>query len=145
MKPARALRALIVAGLLLAACRNEPAPAPPAEFKAPADGRLTEKQVRAHLAGPPKSAEYQWVAARVREARTAGLTQGMDRKIADSRRRILISLEEKRRTLRDPAKQAALDRQIAEVRRLLQGAPPEVPAAVRENAELVARLERERP
>ena len=110
----------------------------------PADGRLTEEQVRAHLAGAPKSAESKWVAARVREARMAGLTGGMDRKIADSRRQILISLEERRRTLKDPAKQAELDRQIAEVRRLLQGAPPEVPAAVRDNAELVARVEERR-
>lgn len=142
MRPARAL---ILTGLLLAACRNEPAPPPPAQFKAPANGRLTEEQVRAHLAGAPKSAESQWVAGRVREARMAGLAGGMDRKIVDSRRRILISLEERRRTLKDPAKQAALDRQIAEVRRLLQGAPPAVPEAVRENAELVARLEGEKP
>ena len=136
----RPSRALILAGLLLAACRNEPAPP---EFKPPADGRLTEEQVRNHLAGPPKSAESRWVAARVREARAAGLTRGMDRKIADSRRRILVSLEERRRTLKDPAKQAALDRQIAEIRRLLRGAPPEVPPAVRDNAELVARVEGE--
>lgn len=143
MRPARVL---VLAGLLVAACRNEPAPpADPAKYQPPSNGRLTEEQVRTYLAGAPKSAEYKWVAARVREARTAGLTRGMDRKIADSRRRILISLEERRRTLKDPAKQATLDRQIAEVRRLLQGAPPEVPDAVRENAELVARLEREKP
>ena len=141
----RPSRALVLAGLLLAACRNEPAPPAPKEFKPPADGRLTEEQVRAHLAGAPKSAESQWVAARVREARMAGLAGGMDRKIADSRRRILISLEERRRTLKDPAKQAAVDRQIAEVRRLLQGAPPEVPPAIRDNVELVARLEKEKP
>ena len=135
----RPSRVLILAGLLLAACRDEPAPS--VEFKAPADGRLTEEQVRAHLAGAPKSAESRWVAARVREARMAGLSGGMDRKIADSRRQILSSLEERRRSLQDPAKQAELDRQIAEVRRLLQGAPPEVPDAVRDNAELVARVE----
>lgn len=139
----RPSRVLVLAGLLLAACRNESAP--PAEFKAPADGRLTEEQVRAHLAGAPKSAESRWVATRVREARMAGLSGGMDRKIADSRRRILISLEERRRSLEDPAKQAALDRQIAEVRRLLKGAPPEVPDAVRDNAELVARVEGKKP
>lgn len=138
----RPSRVLLLAGLLLAACRNEPAPS--AEFKPPSDGRLTEEQVRTHLAGAPKSAESRWVAARVREARTAGLTRGMDRRIADSRRRILVSLEERRRTLKDPAKQAALDRQIAEIRRLLQGAPPEAPEAVRYNAELVARVEGER-
>jgi len=138
----RPSRVLVLAALLLAACRNEPAA--PAEFKPPADGRLTEEQVRKHLAGAPKSAESRWVAARVREARMAGLTSGMDRKIADSRRRILSSLEERRRTLKDPAKQAEMDRQIAEVRRLLRGAPPEVPDAVRYNAELVAQVEERR-
>jgi hypothetical protein len=139
MRPARVL---VLSGLLLAACRNEPAA--PVKFRAPADGRLTEEQVRTYLAEAPKSAEYKWVAARVHEARTAGLTRGMDRKIADSRRRILSSLEERRRTLKDPAKQAKLDRQIAEVRRLLRGAPSEVPPAVRENAELLARMEKAR-
>ena len=138
----RPSRVLVLAGLLLAACRNEPAAT--VEFKPPADGRLTEEQVRAHLAGAPKSAESQWVAARVREARMAGATDGMERKIADGRRRILSSLEERRRTLKDPAKLAAMDRQIAEIRRLLQGAPPEVPPAVRDNAELVARVEKEK-
>lgn len=138
----RPSRALVLAALLLAACRDEPAA--PAPFKPSADGRLTEEQVRAYLAGAKgmQPAERQWVAARVREARTAGVTGSMDRKIADSRRRILRSLEERRRTLADPAEQARVDRQIAEVRRLLQGAPPEVPPAVRENAELVARLEK---
>jgi hypothetical protein len=138
----RPSRVLILAGLLLAACRDEPAP--PAEFRPPADGRLTEEQVRAHLDGAPKSAESQWVAARVREARMAGMAGGMERKVADSRRRILRLLEERRRTLADPAKQAEVDWQIAEVRRLLQRAPPEVPDAVRYNAELVARVEGER-
>lgn len=135
----RPSRVLVLAALLLAACRNEPAP--PAEFKPSPDGRLTEEQVRKHLAGALKSTESQWVAARVREARMAGVTGGMDRKIADSRRQILRSLEERRRTLKDPAKQAEMDRQIAEVRRLLRGAPPEVPPSVRYNAEVVAKVE----
>lgn len=138
----RPSRLLVLGWLLLAACRDEPAA--PTKFRPSADGRLTEEQVRAYLedAKGVQPAERQWVAARVREARTAALTGGMDRKIADSRRRILRSLEERRRTLNDPAEQARVDRQIAEVRRLLQRAPPEVPPAVRENAELVARLEK---
>ena len=138
----RPSRLLLLAGLLLAACRDEPAA--PAPFRPSADGRLSEEQVRAYLADPKgmRPAERQWVASRVREARTAAVTGGMDRKIADSRRRILRSLQERRRTLTDPGEQARLDRQIAEVRRLLQGAPPEVPAAVRANAELVARVEK---
>ena len=138
----RTSRLLLLAALLLAACREEPAA--PAPFKPTADGRLTEEQVRAYLkdAKGMRPAERQWVAARVREARTAAVTGGMELKIVESRRRILRSLEEKRRTLNDPAEQAQVDRQIAEVRRLLQGAAPEIPPAVRENAELVARLEK---
>lgn len=138
----RSPRVLVLAVLLLAACRKETVD--PGRYQPPTDGRLTEEQVRAHLAGAPKTPESRWVAARVREARMAGVTGSMDRKIADSRRRILRSLEERRRTLTDPAEQARLDRQIAEVRRLLQGAPPEVPPAIRDNAELVARVEGER-
>lgn len=135
---------LLLAVLLLASCRREPAA--PAEFKPPADGRLTEEQVRAYLdrTGEAESAEQRWVGERVREVQMAELSGGIERKILDSRRRILRSLEERRRALKDPAKQAEVDRQIAEVRRLLQGAPPEVSPAVRHNAEVVARVEEER-
>lgn len=140
-----------------------------ARFTPPADGRLNEEQVRMYLevrereekirqasgnAGAEVSAaglraaqelgrnprEYQWIGERVREARTAGESGDLDRKIVDSRRKILRSLEEHRRTLADPAKQAAVDRQIAEVRGLLKGAAPEIPPAVRHNSELLARL-----
>ncbi len=140
-----------------------------ARFTPPADGRLNEEQVRMYLevrereekirqasgnvaaevsAAGPRAAqelgrnprEYQWIGERVREARTAGETGDLDRKIVDSRRKILLSLEEHRRTLTDPTKQAAVDRQIAEVRDLLKGATPEIPAAVRHNSELLARL-----
>ena len=138
----RPSRLLLLAALLLAACRDEPAA--PAPFKPSADGRLTEEQVRAYLkdAKGMQETERRWVAARVREARTAAVAGGMELKIVESRRRILRSLEERRRTLNDPAEQAQVDRQIAEVRRLLQGAPPEVLPAVRANAELVARVEK---
>lgn len=142
-----------------------------ARFAPPADGRLNEEQVRMYLevrereekirqasgsVGAEASAaglraaqelgrnpkEYQWIGERVLEARTAGVTGDLDRKIVDSRRKILISLEEHRRTLTDPTKQAAVDRQIGEVRSLLKGAAPEIPPAVRHNAELLARLTR---
>lgn len=140
-----------------------------AQFVPPAHGRLDERQVRMYLevrereekirrasgaAAAEASAaglraaqelgrnpkEYQWIGERVREARTAATAGDLDRKIVDSRRRILRSLEEHRRTLADPAKQAAVDRQIAEIRGLLRGAAPEIPPAVRHNAELLARL-----
>jgi hypothetical protein len=134
--------AVVLALVLLAACRREPAK--PVAFKPPADGRLTEAQVRLYLA-PEKPGlspqEHEWVRARVQEARRAGLTSELDRKVIESRRRILRSLEERSRALDDPKKKAEMDREIAEVRRLLQGAPPPVRDSIRDNAELVARLE----
>ena len=133
--------AALAAITLLDACRREPADIP--AFTPPADGRLTEAQVRLYLKAKERGftpREYEWVRARVQEARLAGTASGLDRRIVASRRRILASLEERRRAATDPARKAELDRDIAEVRRLLQGAPPEVPAAVRYNAGLVARL-----
>jgi hypothetical protein len=135
---------LLLALALLAACRREPAE--PEAFKPPADGRLTEAQVRLFLKGQEagfRPREHEWVRARVQEARLAGLTSGLDRRVIESRRRILRSLEERSRAATDPAKKAELERDIAEVRRLLQGAPPEPAPAVHDNAELVARLEKE--
>ena len=135
--------ALLLALALLAACRREPAK--PEAFRPPADGRLTEAQVRLYLEGRQaelRPGEQAWVRDRVQEARLAGLSSALDRKVIESRRRILRSLEERSRAATDPAKKAELDRDIAEVRRLLRGAPPEPAPAVRENAELVARLER---
>lgn len=141
-----------------------------ARFVPPADGRLREEQVRMYLevrareekirqaagdSGAEASAaglraaqelgrnpkEYQWIEERVREARTAGVTGELDRKILESRRRILSSLEEHRRTVTDPARQASLDRQIAEIRSLLRDVGPKAPPAVHHNAELLARME----
>lgn len=124
---------------LLTACRREK------EFSPPADGRLTEAQVRMYL-DPEKrkidSRELQWVTDRVREARMANIASGLDEKIFASRRKILRSLEERRRKVTEPAEVRELERQIAEVRRLLQGAPEEVPDSIRYNAELVVRVER---
>lgn len=133
---------LLLALALAAGCRREPEKTE--AFQPPADGRLTEAQVRTYLkdgeAGFGRQ-EYGWVRDRVREARLAGLTSGLDRKVIEGRRRILRSLEERRRAATDPAKIAELDREIAEVRRLLQGAPPEPSPSIRDNAGLVARLE----
>jgi hypothetical protein len=134
---------VLLALALVAACRREPEK--PAAFKPPADGRLTEAQVRLFLRGKEPGLgpqEYEWVRARVQEARLAGLASTLDRKVIEGRRRILRSLEERSRAETEPAKKAELNRDIAEVRRLLQGAPPEVAPAVRDNAELVARLEK---
>ena len=134
---------MILALALLAACRREPAK--PEPFQPPADGRLTEAQVRLYLGGQEtgfRPREHAWVRDRVQEARLAGLSSALDQKVVEGRRRILRSLEERSRAATDPATKAELERDIAEVRRLLQGAPPEPSSAVRANAELVARLER---
>jgi hypothetical protein len=134
--------AAIVACALLAACQREPT-----AFAPPPDGRLTETQVRTYLKTEERrqkgqaSKETQWIADRVREARMAKVASGLDQKIVDSRRKILRSLQERRRKVADPGEVRELDRQIVEVRKLLQGAPEEVPDSVRFNAELVARVE----
>jgi hypothetical protein len=136
------LIAVLLALAFVAGCRREAEK--PAAFQAPADGRLTEAQVRTYLkdgeAGFGRQ-EAGWVRDRMREARLAGLASGLDRKVIEGRRRILRSLEERRRAATDPARIAELDRDIAEVRRLLEGAPPEPSPAVRDNAGLVARFE----
>jgi hypothetical protein len=51
--------------------------------------------------------------------------KAVERKVLENRRKILRSLEERSRTLTDPAKRAEIDRQIAEIRRLLERAPQE--------------------
>jgi hypothetical protein len=138
----RRRRSVLLALVLLSACQREPET--PKAFQPPADGRLTEAQVRTYTKDGEKGfsrQEYAWVRDRVHEARLAGLASGLDRKVIESRRRILRSLEERRRTVTDPTKRAELDRDIAEVRRLLQGAPPEASPSVQYNAGLVARLE----
>ncbi len=141
------LKAVLLTLVLLSACQREPER--PRAFQPPADGRLTEAQVRIYLKDGGKGfsrEESGWVRDRVREARLAGLASGLDLKVIEGRRRILRSLEERRRVATDPAKIAELDRDIAEVRRLLKGAPPELSPAVRDNAGLVARLDnKEKP
>ncbi|HEX3129437.1 MAG TPA: hypothetical protein VH394_19025 [Thermoanaerobaculia bacterium] len=139
----RRQRVVFMALVLLSACHREPEK--PEPFQPPADGRLTEAQVRLYLKGTEadfRPREYAWVRDRVQEARLAGLSSALDAKVIEGRRRILRSLEERSRAAADPRKKAELDRDIAEVRRLLQGAPPEPSPAVRANAELVARLEK---
>jgi len=71
-------------------------------------------------------------AIRARTAKKSDAVQAMDetakaveRKVLANRRKILRSLEERSRTLTDPAKKAEVDRQIAEIRRYLQRAPQE--------------------
>jgi hypothetical protein len=139
MRGSNSRRAALLLCALLAACRRDSAEQ---DFAPPADGRLTEAQVRTFLKTDAQdSKEFRWVADRVREARMAKVAGGLDQKIFESRRKILRSLEERRRKVTDPTERSELDRQIAEVRRLLQGAPEEVPDSIRFNAELVARME----
>ncbi len=142
------LMALMALGLL-AACGREPARKETA-FTPPADGRLTEAQVSRYLSRALKDpagadgfspGERDWIRARVQEARLAATAGKLDRRVIESRRSILRSLEERRRTVTDPAAKAETDRRIAEVRRLLAGAPPEPVPSVRYNSELIARLE----
>lgn len=141
--PGAPLLAALMTLALLAACGREPK-RNEAAFTPPADGRLTETQVERYLRKAPdgfRPRELDWVRARVQEARLIGKAGALDRRVVESRRRILRSLEERRQALKDPAKKAEADRRIAEIRRLLADAPPEPAPSVRDNAALIACIE----
>lgn len=142
-----------------------------AKYQPPADGRLTETQMRMYLevkrrareilAAAPEGQEPDatadlraalelghnpkelgWVQERVLEAWIALRGQELDRKITESRTRMVHDLEEKLASATDPRQKAELEKQIAEIHAaapLATAAPP----AVGHNAELIHRYEAE--
>jgi AraC-like DNA-binding protein len=142
-----------------------------ASYQPPADGRLTEKQVRMYLevkrrareiraAGPdtrepavtaelraalevgynPK--ELSWVQEQVQEAWIALRGQELDRKIAESRTRMLRDLEAQLGGATDPRQREELEKQIAEIRAAAPLATEAAPS-ISHNATLVRRYESE--
>ena len=180
------LALLLCAALLVSACGREAAEtekdsekagemttlevmdqAAKATYQPPADGKLTESQVRMYLEVKRRSRknvqrdepaatndlratlemgynpkEMGWVQERMMDAWIALRGQELDRKIAASRARMLRDLETQAKEESDPARRADLERQMA----ALRSAPPvatQGTTAVEHNAELIRRFESE--
>lgn len=138
-----------------------------ATYQPPADSKLTERQVRMYLEvkrlsrknvqrDEPSASqdlratlelgynpkEMSWVQERMMDAWIALRGQELDRKIAESRVRMLRDLEAQARATVDPARRAGLEKQIAAIR----SAPPVATRgtdAVEHNTELIRRFESE--
>lgn len=138
-----------------------------ATYQPPVDGKLTERQVRMYLEVKRRSREkiqrsepaasqdlratlelgynpkeMSWVQERMMDAWIALRGQELDRKIAESRARMLNDLETQARAATDPAKRATLEKQIAGIR----SAPPVAnrgAPAVEHNTALIRRFESE--
>lgn len=138
-----------------------------ATYQPPADGKLTERQVRMYLEvkrlsrkdprrDEPASAndlratlelgynpkEMAWVRERMMDAWIALRGQELDRKLAASRVQMLRDLETQARATTDPARKAELEKQIAGIR----SAPPVATRgtpAVEHNSALIRRFESE--
>ena len=147
------LSAVLLAPLLITVACGEreeapqeaAAPPPAAEFRPPADGRLTEAQVRTYLQSKPDvrtSQEYRWVEDRVREARRLRASHALTERLWQSRRKYLASLEAQKAKLSDPARKAEIDRQIATFRKDAEEADPKITPAVRHNITLLERYEK---
>jgi hypothetical protein len=135
-----------------------------ATYQPPADGQLTEKQIRMYLevkrraqtirgeepAGTadlrvalelginPK--ELGWIQERVLEAWIALRGQELDRKLAEARIQVLRDLEAQRKSATDPQQRKELEKEIADVRAAAPLATEAAPA-VDHNAALVRRFE----
>lgn len=143
---------LLSALLILPGCRREPKrPAPKSttalmdqvakspDYRPPADGRLTRRQIKMYLdvqrreqeirkeqadgaAGLRAASElgynpkeYAWVRDRVQDAEMLQTTQGLKRQVAEARRAILASLRQQRETAKSAGERAEIDRQIKEL------------------------------
>jgi hypothetical protein len=140
-----------------------------ARYTPPADGRLTDGQVRMYLlvrerecrireaaaleaqgrraAADLRAAQevkvnpkqYAWVRERVLEAEAAATTQALYQRMAAGREQLLARMRRDRDALTDPARRAAAEREIDDWKRGLQAAEPPVAPAVRANVALLAR------
>ncbi|HEY4564506.1 MAG TPA: hypothetical protein VIJ36_16100, partial [Thermoanaerobaculia bacterium] len=149
---------LLSALLTLPGCRREPQrPAAPngtaalmdqvakaPDYKPPADGRLTRRQIAIYLevqrreqeirktmsgnnaegatAGLRASRElgynpkeYSWVRDRVQDAEMLRMTQALSRQVAEARQAILARLRRQRETAKSASERAGIDKQIREL------------------------------
>jgi hypothetical protein len=89
------------------------------------------------------SKEYKWVAKQIEDARITGATQGLQRKVAESRAKILEALAERAKKSDDPAKRRELEDDIAQLRQRTEGLGREPSEADRFNAALLAEYSEE--
>jgi septal ring factor EnvC (AmiA/AmiB activator) len=138
-------------------------------YTPPADGRLTDGQVRMYLkvrerecrireaaafeaqrrraAADLRAAqevkvnpkEYAWVREQVLEAEAATTTQTLYQKMAAGREQLLARMRRDRDALTDPSQRGAAQREIEDWKRGLQAAEPPIAPAVRANVALLAR------
>lgn len=96
-------------------------------------------QAAQELGHNPK--EYRWVEERVLEALLAELSGRLRGQLVDGREQYIVMLETQKQAAADPARQAEIDRQIAEIRRQMEAeTAAEAPGeAQRHNAALVAK------
>lgn len=138
-----------------------------ASYQPPADGRLTETQVRMYLevkrrareirtVGEPvvtgelraalelghNPKELSWVQEQMQEAWIALRGQELDRKIVESRTQMLRDLEARLGSSTDPRQRQELEKQIAEIRAAAPLATETAPS-LSHNATLVRRYESE--
>jgi hypothetical protein len=140
-----------------------------ATWKAPADGQITEEQVRQYLDVKRRARQIQtekpasrepsvtidlraalelgynpkelsWVEERVLEAWIALRGQELDRKLAEARKQVLRDLEAQRKGAANPQQRKELEKEIADIRAAAP-LPTEAAPAVDHNTALVRRYE----
>ena len=142
---------LLSALLILPGCRREPKrPAPKGttalmdqvaeapDYRPPADGRLTRRQIGMYLEVQRREREirkrnpstvdllvaqdlgynpkeYAWVRDRVSDAELLQTTEGLRRQVAEARQAILARLHKQRDVAKSAGERAGIDRQIQEL------------------------------
>jgi hypothetical protein len=114
-----------------------------AKGAAPEQAATADLRAAQDLGFNPK--EMAWVRDRVREARSARLSELLDRHIAESRRRFVERLREEEKTVTDPAEKKDIERRIATFDRLPQSPRPPRQPWIQWNTELLARHYRGHP
>lgn len=108
------------------------------DYKAPADGRLTRRQIKMYLDVQRREQEmrkrnpstvdllvaselgynpkeYAWVRDRVLDAEMLQTTEGLRRQVAEARRAILARLRQQREMAKSAGERAEIDKQIREL------------------------------